>query len=87
MKVPGLTKFQRAQVPQRAGQRAGLAHIPGESVRKYKLTAAPGTNPKLFGGHGRVAGGMSQSTAPHKHQSGLFSPSFSISGPGTTEPV
>jgi len=70
----------------RAGQRSSLAHIAGENPRRYKLTEAPGTNPKVFGG--RHAGGMSQSTAPQKHQSTLFSPSFGISGPGIgKEPV
>jgi hypothetical protein len=83
-----LDKFQRAQVPMRAGQRMGLGHIPGESVRRYKITAAPGTNPKLFGGRmKRQAGGAGQSTAPHKHQMELFNGNMAMGGPGMTEPV
>jgi hypothetical protein len=87
MKQPiRLTRIQRAQVPMQAGQRASLDHLPGMNPRRYKFTeGTSGTNPKVFGG--RHAKGMSQSTAPHKHQSGLFSPSFSIAGPGLTEEV
>jgi hypothetical protein len=83
-----LSKFSRAQIPQRAGQRSSLGHVLGENPRRAEMTSASGTNPTRVAK--RFGGGLSQHTAPQKHQIGLFDPekvSFGFGGPGSTEPV
>jgi hypothetical protein len=85
MKGGRLTRFSEAKIPKLAGQKSDLSHIGGENPRKGKFTEAPGTNPVKMAK--RVSVGMSQSTAPQKHETSLFSGKFGFGGPGTTDPI
>ena len=86
MRAPRLSRFTQEEIPHRAGQRADLSHISGENPRRAKMSAEVGTNPtRQFK---RVGGGMSQHTAPQKHEMGLFDTSkFGFGGPGSTMPT
>ena len=52
------------------------------------MSASVGTNPSKTAK--RFGGGMTQHTAPHKHQMGLIDPTkikFGFGGPGSTDPT
>lgn len=72
--MAGLPKFNRAQVPKMAGRASATDHVLGESTRRGKYSMGPGTNLKLFGGNQakRSRGGVSQSSAPYKHDAANF---------------
>ena len=88
MKTPKLSKFTQGEIPHRAGQRGSLSHVLGENPRKANMSASVGTNPSKTAK--RFGGGMTQHTAPHKHEMGLIDPtkiSFGFGGPGSTDPT
>lgn len=84
MKIPRLSRITREEIPKLAGRASTTGHVMGQSPRKNKLTMMPGTNPKLFGGTHTLrtpkAGGLTQQTAPHKHEGDFFSGGFGQTG-------
>jgi hypothetical protein len=70
-----LTRFLRNQLPRAGGS---LSPTGMSGSRKQKLSAASGTNPRLFGGTSLKRQGFSQTSAPHKQ---IFSSNIGIEGP------
>jgi len=80
------TRATRAGVPKLGGALRLDTHLFGQNPRKRKLTESPGTNPsKLGGGKGLLGGGggLSQESAPYKHEASRFN--IGVGGPGFDE--
>jgi len=96
-KIPSLSRATRREIPARAGLAEDVSHISGFGPRKQKrISSSPGTNPVHMAGElggfklKRHGGGMTQHTAPYKHQltgDGKDSDVAGWMGPGAGEPV
>jgi hypothetical protein len=94
-KMPALSRTTREEIPRRAGLAESVSHISGFGPRRQKrISASPGTNPQHMAGElggfklKRQSGGLTQHTAPYKHQTNLTGDGKAgVEGPGMGEPV
>jgi hypothetical protein len=91
-RIPALSRTTRLEIPRRAGLAESVTHVSGFGPRKQKrISSSPGTNPMHMAGElggfkpklKRQAGGLTQHTAPYKHQVG----GGGLTGDGNTEGV